>query len=421
MSELEISSNIVIDDVDEVIKHLARRLDLPLSQTVNLDKIKEFILHQDKTQFYLDEKLNIKTAGDRTPYLWLDTGLLTSSGDAIFISLVNTGGFYYGHIVGDYKYLSNVILEYYPHNRRAIIDNKNRFKGKYDKVIRGRVIMHLSEQEIAVVNSALFTEARENVPSIVYDTVDGANDDTVSGIVSVVKDLLMFDNWKSDAGLDRYLKICGARLLQLIEQNMTDYYVFNGTHAVINTGLFNRFGLDIYVMYKVTYIDTYEFSPCAVIEGKSDMISKGFSRDEANRELLPITFFDYGEPEVFAATMADFDVSTSALMRIIDTRRERFPDNMGAVSDNVIVSKIIQALEIGVKIQARDHAYIKPVYSGKAKAVAWVFPLHINRSLTEQPELALIVRQRDCFYEIKTIISYDDIVLDRLRCLSLYS
>ena len=420
MSELEISSNTVIDDVDEVIKHLARQLDLPLSQTVNLDKIKEFILYQDKTQFYIDEKLNVKTADDKTPYLWLDTGLLTSSGDAIFISLVNTGGFYYGHIVGDYKYLANVILEYFPHSRRAINDNKSRFKGRYDKIICRRATAHLFKHDVAVVNSALFLETRENVPSIVYDVVNNA-DDILSGIVPVVKDLLMFDNWKSDAGLDRYLKICGTRLSQLIEQDMTDYYTFNGTHAVINTGLFNRFGLDIYVMYKVTCTDTYEFTSCAVVEGKSDMISKGFSRDEASRELLPITFFNYGEPEVFTAAMSDFDVSTSALMHIIGTRRERFPENMNDVSDSMIVSKIMQALEIGVKIQARDHSYIKPVYSGKAKAVAWVFPLHINRSLTEQPELALIVRRRDCFYEIKTIISYDDIVLDRLRCLSLYS
>lgn len=421
MNELEISPNIIIDDVGEVTKHLTRQLGLPSSQTVNLDKIKDFILCQDKTHFYFDEKLNIKTVGDKTQYLWLDTGLLTPSGDAIFISLVNTCGFYYGHIVGDYKYLANVVLEYFPHNRRAVNDNKSRFKSRYDKITCRRATVHLFTHDVAAVNSALPTETRENVLSIVYDTVDTADNDVLSGIVPAVKDLLMFDNWKSDAGLDRYLKICGARLSQLIEQNMTDYYVFNGTHAVINTGLFNRFGLDIYVMYKVTYMYTYEFAPCAVIEGKSDMISKGFSRDEANRELLPITFFDYGEPEVFAATMADFDVSTSALMHIIGTRRERFPENMSDVSDSMIVSKIMQALEIGVKIQARDHAYIKPVYSGKAKAVAWVFPLHINRSLTEQPELALIVRQRDCFYEIKTIISYDDIVLDRLRCLSLYS
>lgn len=46
MNELEISSNIIIDDVGEVTKHLARQLGLRSSQTVILDKIKFFVIRQ---------------------------------------------------------------------------------------------------------------------------------------------------------------------------------------------------------------------------------------------------------------------------------------------------------------------------------------------------------------------------------------
>lgn len=437
MGEIEISSNIVIDDEDEVIKHLAYRLNLDDNQSIDLDKIIDFIKTQDRTHFYVDMKMNIKTDADKTDYLWLDTGLVTKSGDAIFISLLNHYGLYCGHIVADYKYLASGISNYYGANHRAINENKQRFKNKYEKAIANREIKHLDDSEVILGESGLlveFDEAEEpatvisesisTAPEILQDDEDKSiyAVSSKSPVTDEVNTLLMFNNWKTEAGLDRYIKICGARLMQLIDKESSDYYLYDGSDfAIINTGLLNRFGRDILIMYKAAGTGSYKFVPWVVIESKSDIIQKGFTKSQANKDLKPIQFFDDDESRVFDADIDDFDVSTSALMHIIDARRERFPEIAQHVSDSALVSKITDALERGIKMQKRDSSYIKATYSGKARTIAWVFPLHIDNELTEQPELALIVKKNNDFYEIKTIIPYDDVVKDRLTCLALYS
>lgn len=439
MSEIELSSNVIIDDVDEVMKHLAYRLNLDDNQSVDLDKIIDFIKTQDRTHFYMDIKMNMKTDSDKTEYLWLDTGLITKSGDAVFISLLNNYGLYCGHIVADYKYLASNIGNYYGANRKSISENKTRFKSKYERAIQNREIKHLDYADVVLGESGLLVEFDEDeVVSPVLSTepavssFESADDDyeekgmysvsSKSPVTDEVNTLLMFNNWKTELGLDRYIKICGARLTQLIEKESSDYYLYDGSEfAIINTGLLNRFGRDILIMYKAAGTGSYKFIPWVVIESKSDVIKKGFTKTQANKELKPIQFFDNEESRVFGANIEDFDVSTSALMHIIDARRERFPEIAQHVSDSALVSKITDAIDRGIKIQQRDSSYIKATYSGKARTIAWVFPLHIDNELTEQPELALIVKKNDDFYEIKTIIPYDDVVKDRLTCLALYS
>ena len=46
--------------------------------------------------------------------------------------------------------------------------------------------------------------------------------------------------------------------------------------------------------------------------------------------------------------------------------------------------------------------------------------LHINREVTEEPELVLVIVKNGQFYEIKTILPYDEFVKDKLTALSLY-
>ena len=59
-------------------------------------------------------------------------------------------------------------------------------------------------------------------------------------------------------------------------------------------------------------------------------------------------------------------------------------------------------------MQLRDPAYAKPSYSTLTGSISWMIPLHINRELIEEPELVLVLRKAGEFYEIKTIIPYDD-------------
>lgn len=434
MGEISVFDNVIIDSVDEVLSHLSIRLGLTLSQSIDLDKVVEFIQTQDNTKFYVDERFNVKTETSDTVYLFLDTGLLDKNGEIIFISMLNSGGYYHGHIVADYKYLASGIARYYTGNTRQINFNKGRFKNVYDGAICHREIAHLDTELVITVNQADYDEVDleivdtdKNTDAVIISEKNVIGSTFVKPeamlIADDVKNILMFNNFKTDLGLDRYLKICGARLSQLIESDNNDYYLYDGNmgFAVINTGLLDKFGRDILILYKEVESSVYRFIPWSIIESKSDIMYRGFSKTDANKNISPIRFFDNESDRVFDATLDDFDVSTQALIHIIDGRRDRFMNVTAGMSDSALVAKISDAIERGITIQARDNSYIKATYSGKVKSVAWLFPLHINRELTEDPELALVVSKNNYFYEIKTILPYDDTIKDRLTCLALYS
>jgi hypothetical protein len=156
-----------------------------------------------------------------------------------------------------------------------------------------------------------------------------------------------------------------------------------------------------------------------IMESKSDYLENGFSKEQILKDIRPINFFD--EETYFTASIDDFDINHRSLQHIIEERRERFPENVRSLSSNTIATKLNNALELGLKMQKRDRNYAKPIYSTKTKSISWLMPLHINNELMEEPELVLVVRRNKEFYEVKTIIPYDDELKDRITALSLYN
>lgn len=437
MEEISISSNIIIDAVDETFDRLRQfsRID-----NLDMDDVIDFIRTEKSTHFYFDEKMNLKEEGDRNiKYLWLDTGLEEPNKRPIFLSLLYRDGYFVGHYTGDWKFLSGNIAAYFPSNTRMINENVRKFELKYNKRIEKRKIKHLTEkyaksnaEEIRQIEAPQTTLAKNMVengirfldlhtiePQIESKSKEVNEAAIPAEITSSVADLLMINNWKSMKGLDRYIKVIGSRISQLIEQNKSEYYILNNIKsAVVNTGLLNQFGADIYVLYRLN-VTHKVYSAYKILESKTDYLENGFTREQISRDIIPISFFD--DEEYFSATIDDFDVNHRSLLHIIEERRERFPENVRNLSSNTIATKINNALELGLKMQKRDRNYAKPTYSSKTKSISWMMPLHINRELTEEPELVLVIRKNKEFYEIKTLIAYDDDMKDRITALSLYN
>jgi hypothetical protein len=440
MEEILISENIIIDEVDETVERLRLFSNI---NALEIDDVVDFIKTEKYTHFYFDEKMNLKEEGERgVRYLWLDTGLEGSTNKRpIFLSLLSQDGYFIGHYTGDWKFLSGNIASYFPSNTRFINGNAKRFESKYNKKIEKRERKHLTEKykessavenETVVIEKPMTSVARnmftngihacdfpmatesvepetkvEHEPAVPTDITDG------------VYDSLMINNWKTKAGLDRYLKVIGCRIVQLVEQNKDEFYILNNIRsAVVNTGLLNQFGADIFVLYRLNI--TYNvYMAYKIMESKSDYLENGFTKEQILKEIRPINFFD--EETNFTADIDDFDVNHRSLQHIIEERRERFPENVRSLSSNTIATKINNALELGLKMQKRDRNYAKPIYSTKTKSISWLMPLHINNELMEEPELVLVVRRNKEFYEIKTIIPYDDELKDRITALSLYN
>ena len=441
MGEVNFDRNIIVDNVDEMINILQKECGIG---NIDINDIIEFVQGEKSTKFYFDNAMNGRDDRARDiKYLWLDTGFIDSRGNPIFISLLNHGGYYSGHFIGSSYYLSKRIYQYYPENEKAVIENEKAFKEKYKRKIEGRSVTNLTEKYKAKASNANLTTkekygnnigkffADEN--ALGADIEDAGKPASIdeksfrsywtsepSDLVKDVAKMLMINNWKSINGLDRYIKIVGSRIGQLIEQGKTEYYKLNKIKsAVVNTGLLDNFGSDIYVIYR-KHITYGLYVPHKIVESKKEYIFDGFITDKSETvEVLPINFFNDGEIP-FRASAEDFDITPRALFHIIEERRHRFPENVRELSDAQLASKIKNALEIGLKMQLRDPSFAKPSYSTLTGTISWMIPLHINREFTEEPELVLVLRKAGEFYEIKTILPYDDETKDKITDLELY-
>lgn len=424
MSELKIKENIIIDDAEAVVERIEERTGF---RNIDINDIIDFINHEPNTIYYVDEKGNVKVEPDNTRYLWIDSGF-EEEGKPIFISLLNSYyGEFVGHYTGHYKFLTRTITDYFPQNIKYVNDNIRKFEQKYETKIQNRIVKHLTEKyenlKGALPENFVGYEIKEEIEpkEEKKETITAFSDkEFISSdeLALAIREQLLVDKWKLQAGFERYLKIIGSRIYQLIEQGKTEYYVINKTKSVIvNTGLINKYGEDIKLMYRIN-LTSNTYNLYQIIESKQDYLLNDFTKEQSQTEIKPISFFDDGR--TFDAKIDDFDINTRSLMHIVGERRDRFPENVSNMTDDKLAQRIKDALLLGLKMQERDHTYVKPSYSGDYKGIYWLMPLHINNEFTDDPELVLVVSKLNDFYEIKTVLPYDDCMKDRIMALSLY-
>lgn len=376
-------------------------------EKTELEEIATHILTGNRTIFFLDKNLKIKSEGDKEIRLvWLDTGKKTSTGEPIMISLVKRDGYFRGYFTGAPYYLVNGMCHRNPQQERTLKANLGKFTEKYRTYNEG-----LSKTEI---------KQREELPKNIEEKPYIKQEGKFSNVTEEIYEQLLFPNWKSIRGLDRYIKIIGARVKQLIVQEKNEYYVANKIQSVIiNTGMMNLFGADFQILYR--YYEKYQtyIAEC-VIHSKQDFLDNGFTKEQASIEIKPINFFDEGTDR-FEPEMTDFDINQSCLMHIIKERKGRFPESIRCQNEAKIANQFICALKRGVKMQQRDNSFAKASYSGRSGNISWLMPLHIEASLGESPELVMVIRKTGNFYEVKTILPFDEEMQDRITALSLYN
>ncbi|WP_230398153.1 DUF3825 domain-containing protein [Novisyntrophococcus fermenticellae] len=373
----------------------------------DMNRVEAHISKLDSTKYYLDNDLNIKNMNDTTiNMVWLDTGMKADFEKPVMISLIKRSDYYSGYFVGTPDYLVNGMCRKNSCQERKLRGHLSKFKEQYRLQNAGRL-----EEEVDTV---------KNENKYDFEAVYARNDEHIQELTKDVYDNLLFPNWKSIWGLDRYIKIIGTRVSQLVAQNRDEFYVVNNIKSVIvNTGMMNLFGKDFLILYR--FYEKYQtYIAESVIQSKQDYLNNGFTKEQSAKELEPINFFDAGT-EIFNPIIDDFDINQNCLMHIIQQRKERFPDCIQGQSDARIAGQLISALERGIRMQHRDHSYAKASYSGKSGKVSWFMPLHIESPLCESPELVMAIRRTGDFYEIKTILPYDDNLQDRITALSLYN
>lgn len=454
---LKITENIIIDDIDEVI---ARMQEAVSPEVFDLDSMVNFIRNEATAKFYFDQKMQGKAEGDRAAvYLWLDTGYVSQRNRTIFISLLKNeyNGTFVGSWVGDYYRLFNNAAKFFASNRKVIFENMERFQEKYDRKIEKRTQPHLNmRRSTNPVCSDVFGSIKEQIVNrtaehghletmSLFDTPSDVNkmekmnlfDSTnkeekqpeyiweKTAITLEVFNNLLVHNWKTEKGLDRYLKTIGTRLAQLIDRGEDRYYVLNKyKDAIVNTGIMDKFGNDFLVLYRMNLSGKFSeygnYKPEKLIRSKADFIANEFTKDQAIRGIIPISFID-DDAKDFCPSIEDFDLDTKDLCHMIEERRSRFPDNLQSVSSVEVTGKLRNELMMGLRMLQHDRSYVKLLYSAKCGKTMWLLPFHINTSIMEDPELVMVITKSNEFYHVKTIFVYNDYVKDKITALSLYS
>lgn len=390
---------------------------------VDMDAVKNFVNTEEHTVFYLDSSLNIKDEADKPNYAWIDTGYIyPGNGMPIFLSLYRDYDIYTGYFLGTSSVLSRKLAVYNAVNSRAILSNTKKFDVKYEKRIAKRTRKHLPQEICVRADQAEDKKANDigvgadgNKPAIKKVTIPKK----MTPVTKEIFEQLLIKNWSSIEGLDRYIKVVGKRIMQLIDANESDYFELNNIRsAIVNTGLIDQFGADILVLYKID-LTFNMYIAAQVMYGKRDWIENGYEKEQTGKAIKPVYFVDADQK--FRPDISQFDINRHSLYHIIDERRERFPEDIRDMSDLTIATKLQSNLEMGLKMQQRDCSYAKPYYNAKTGAISWMMPLHINREFQEEPELVMVIRKAEDFYEICTILPYDDHIKDNLNSLSLYN
>lgn len=418
--EMILNKNLIVDEKEAIEEMFYKQTE----SVLDWEEMINFITDNESSSiFYFDEALKKCTEDNpKSLYVWIDTGY-GSNEEPVFISLVNRCGYYSGHFIGTGKFLCNGMCNRNPSMANKFRCNFQLFQKKYIKVaVKDRIPYQIIDgngvrkgENITVASEP---EMAKEIISLTPKSQFSEEYDThkLSAVTEEIFDNLLFPVWKSIDGLDTYVKVIGRRVAQLIDKGKDKNFLFNHIGStVINTGLMDIFGNDIYVIYR-KHMKMDSYVAYKVIKGKRDYVEEGFPKEQNYDHIKPICFFE--KDEFLRARMEEFDINMQCLNHIVEERKDRLPSKFQNESADYISRIIIDSLEQGLKIQERDPSYARPIYSdGK---VSWLLPLRLGTKMSEEPELVMVIRKVDDFFELKTIMKYDDTMKDRITATGLY-
>ncbi len=154
-----------------------------------------------------------------------------------------------------------------------------------------------------------------------------------------------------------------------------------------------------------------------IVEGKVDCIENNFDIDQVSRKLLPI-HFDNDDTKL-SVFIEDYDINLKSLNHIIEERKERFLESIQNKDSRYIKMIVMNSLKLGLRMQSYDLEYVKNIFSNR-RFRSWVLPFYMDKSIYEEPDLVMIIRKNDMFFEIKTILLYDDYLKNKIVSMSPY-
>lgn len=395
MIATNLGPNYCIPDTEKFLEHVTKHC-----PEFDMERFRSDFLAGNLYAFYLDGNFSPVDEIDAT-YLWICLPVLSFNGEPLILSMRKGPINYHGDLIGEFQFLGYLAMRSCTEERQRIMrENLNQLEQFLKNPDDERNFFSPAQKPATDAASKLYVD----------------ND-----FVNEVKELLLIDNWETFEGFRRFLLVAGSRANYYVKNKKSDYYIINNLGSIIiNTGLLNKFGQCINLMYR-WHAKAENYVPYKVIDSKASCVENDFTVADANADIKPISFFDE-DSTPFATDIMLYDNSAKSLKHCTDeTRRDRFPESVREISDLQLTQRIQQELSIGLAIHRCGDSYAKPIYKGKENAIHWLLPLHVNVSIEEAPELVMVISERKGFYDIRTVLPYNGEIRDWVRTVQPYA
>lgn len=251
------------------------------------------------------------------------------------------------------------------------------------------------------------------------------NDEYITVYDEIYSRLLIKENWRigDRDRLRYYIKSLVEKIAY--EQTREDGNIGNGyvlsedrTKCLFNTGLIDEFNNDIYLIDLDNEEPNFSDKNIIMASSKAVITMYGFNKENILNMPKPVKFYEDKGDLIFDGTIDEFDLEDNyRLYHIIQERRGRFPEKYRDVNCDIIGDKIKNSIQKAVRLSERDYKYIVPMYNLKDNKIQYLLPLHLDRSIDEPPELAIVVGENNGFYSVYTILKTEDAYSNaRLLC-----
>lgn len=246
-------------------------------------------------------------------------------------------------------------------------------------------------------------------------------------IQDIYERLMVKENWMQRTNRNRlgfYLK--GIFIVVKFSMKMNgnairgNGYIYSEdrTKCVVNTGLWDVYGNNIYLIDHTPYTLDFYNKKLSIMVNKAALLAMGFSIENVKYLPEPIKFVTDRSQLIFDADISDFDFNDDMhLNHIIEHRRFRFPCKYSKTPARVLSDKVKDAIVQAIKIQKTDYKYIIPKYDFKRQTIQFMVPFHLDTNLNQKPELYIIIGKENGIWQVYTVL-YPDDAYDDARMLS---
>ena len=426
----------------EMVCKLAR-MKCPEFAEKTLDEIRDALnnaFSSDKIIYFL-RNYYPATASLGSTYLWIPTGFKDETEHEIYVQFLKGANCWYGAFLGTAEGIirNEINNAQKGKDKKEMTQNLNAMLSREANKVERKPVPKMEPaptvtEPVTNKNIIIVSNPSASAKTLVRQTDDDVDMTNVLpeevGFYKAFLDKLLVKVGWSPALIKSYLYTMVCRENYLLANNRGEEYIIRSDshqttkYAMMNTSLLNTLGNPIKLIIKFYSQNELDFS-CkgwTVCDSKVTALQHCFTKDDLNKELLPVVYYDKDPNElVFNVELDDFDLENEGrLEHCISRKIERDTTEFSKLTDNQIYTGIVSAIKTAIAISKYDSSYVRPMYNRKFNKINFVIPYHVNGIFEKAPEMGIVVSPKDYgLWQVMTVLDYAS-VKNNCNCLAPY-